>query len=296
MNSRSLAARSPQLIINVIFIVLSMSVIIPFLLVISISLTDEQSLLRNGYQLIPESFSTLAYEVILKSPWQLLSAYKVTVMVTVAGTLLSLLLTSMIAYTISRRDFRYRRITTMYVFFTILFQPGIVPTYILVSQYLHLKDSIWALILPMLLNPFFILVLKGFMDKVPFEVVESAKIDGASELRIYSRIVLPLSLPALATVGLFVSFAYWNDWWNGLLFIEDPKLVPLQLLLVRIMNTMEFLSNNVFNVNVDVNMSKFPNLSARMAMAVLVAGPMMFIFPLFQRYFISGLTVGSIKG
>lgn len=296
MGNSALSGKVSQWIIHAIFIVLCLSIIIPFMLVISISFTEENSLLRNGYKLIPESFSTLAYEVILKNPWQLLNAYKVTALVTVLGTTLSLLLTSMIAYAISRRDFRYHRVTTFYILFTMLFNPGIVPIYILVTQYLHLKDTIWALILPMLLNPFFILVLKGFMDKIPHEVIESAKIDGCSEMRIFYTMVLPLSLPALATVGLFISFMYWNDWWYGLLFIDKPDLVPLQLLLVRIMNTIDFLSNNMNNVNVDVDLSSFPNLSARMAMAVLVAGPMMFVFPFFQRYFVSGITVGSVKG
>ncbi|WP_246218325.1 carbohydrate ABC transporter permease [Litoribacterium kuwaitense] len=186
--------------------------------------------------------------------------------------------------------------TTFYIFFTMLFSGGIVPLYILVTQFLHLGDTIWALILPYLVNPFFVLIMKGFMDQVPFEIVESAKIDGAGEWRIFFKLIIPLTTPALATVGLFTSFLYWNDWWLGLLFIDDQDLVPLQLLLYRIMNTIEFLSNNMHSANVSIDMSQFPSLSARMAMAVLVAGPMLFVFPFFQRFFVKGLTVGSIKG
>ncbi|WP_271753265.1 carbohydrate ABC transporter permease [Cohnella sp. JJ-181] len=284
-----------QVVINLFFILLSIVVLVPLLLVVSISITDEQSLLASGYHLFPKKIDWLAYEVILKSPGQMLRAYGVTVTVTVVGTIVGLLLTAMIAFSISRRDYRYRRITTLYVFFTMLFSGGLVPFYILVTQYLHLKDTIWALIIPYLLNPFYVLIMKGFLEKLPHEVFESAKIDGSSEWRIFFSMVLPLSTPALATVGLFIAFVYWNDWWLGLLFIDAPNLVPLQLLLYRIMNTMEFLINNIDRVNVAIDLSAFPNLSARMAMAVLAAGPMMLVFPFFQRYFVAGLTVGSVK-
>lgn len=288
-------AKTAPIVINAFFTLLSIAIIIPLLLVVSISLTQESALLKSGYHLIPQKFSFTAYELILQSPKQLLTAYGVTVFVTAIGTIISVLLTSMLAYSISRKDYRYRRVTTLFVFFTMLFNGGLVPFYILVTQYLHLKDSIWALIIPYLLNPFYVLIMKGFLDKLPQEIFESAKMDGASELRIFATIVLPLSLPALATVGLFISFIYWNDWWLGLLFVNEPKLVPLQLLLYRIMNTIEFLTNNINLVNVQIDLASFPSLSARMAMAVLAAGPMMFIFPFFQRYFVAGLTVGSVK-
>lgn len=283
-------------IINLILCLLSAAIIVPFILVVSISLTEEKALLAGGYKLIPEQFSFYAYEIILKSPGQMLQAYGVTISVTVVGTIVGLLLTSLAAYTISRRDYRYRKITTLFVFFTMLFNGGLVPFYILVSQYLHLKDSIWALIIPYLLNPFYIMVMKGFMDKIPMEIIESTKIDGAGEWRIFATMILPLSLPSLATVGLFISFQYWNDWWLGLLFIDSPKLVPLQLLLYRIMSTIDFLSNHIDSVNSGIDMSNFPSLSARMAMAVLAAGPMMFVFPFFQKYFVRGMTLGSLKG
>lgn len=283
-------------IINTLFCILSLAFIVPLILVVSISLTDEKSLLEQGYHLFPKEFSLQAYRIILQAPDALLNAYGITILVTVIGTFIGLLLTSLTAYTISRRDYRYRRIMTLYVFFTSLFSGGLVPFYILVTQYLHLKDSFWALIVPYLLSPFYILVMKGFMDKLPIEIVESAKIDGANEWRIFFTMVLPLSLPALVTIGLFISFQYWNDWWLGLLFIDSPKLVPLQLLLYRVMSTIEFLSNNISTVNVSISVADFPSLSARMAMAVLAAGPMMVVFPMFQRFFISGLTVGSIKG
>jgi len=286
-----------RMAINGFFILVSVAMVLPFLLVVAISVTDEQTLIRNGYSFIPERFSLEAYKYIFQSPVILLKAYGITMLITVVGTLCSLLITSMTAYAIARRDYRYNRITTFYVFFTMLFSGGLVPFYILITQYLHLKDTIWALILPGLLSPFNIMIMKGFLSKLPHEIIESAKMDGARELRIFFTMVLPLSTPALATLGLFISFAYWNEWFNALLFIDNQNLVPLQLLLIRILNTIEFLtSNSEFTQGQQISLTQFPSNAARMAMAVLAGGPMLFIFPFFQRYFVRGLTVGSLKG
>ena len=287
----------PKLLIHLLFILLSLAVVLPFLLVVAVSLTDEASLTGNGYQFLPESFSLEAYRYLLDAPDILLRAYGVTITVTVIGALAGLLLTAMTAYVISRPDYRYNRATTFYVFFTMLFSGGLVPSYILITQYLHLKDSLLALILPVLLSPFNIMVMKGFMSKIPLEIVESAKIDGARELRIFFRIILPLSTPALATLGLLISFTYWNEWFNAMLYIDDPNKVPLQLLLVRTLGSIEFItSNSEFAQQLGVDLSSFPNNSARMAIAVLAGGPMLVIFPFFQRFFVKGLTVGSLKG
>lgn len=286
-----------KLFINLLFTVLSLVVILPFLLVVAVSLTDEKSLTANGYQFIPETFSLDAYRYLLDAPDILFRAYGVTITITIAGALLGLLLTAMTAYVISRQDYRYNRVTTFYVFFTMLFSGGLVPSYILITQYLHLKDSLWALILPILLSPFNIMVMKGFMSKIPLEIIESAKIDGAREFRIFFRIILPLSTPALATLGLLISFTYWNEWFNAMLYIDDPNKVPLQLLLVRTLNSIEFLTtNSEFTGQLGIDLSSFPNSSARMAIAVLAGGPMLVIFPFFQRFFVKGLTVGSLKG
>lgn len=286
-----------KVLINLLFIVLSVIVVLPFVLVVAVSLTDEKTIIKNGYQFIPESISLDSYRYLLDAPEMLLRAYGVTIMVTVIGALLGLLLTAMTAYVISRPDYRYNRITTFYVFFTMLFSGGLVPSYILITQYLHLKDSLLALILPILLSPFNIMVMKGFMSKIPLEIIESAKIDGAREFRIFFRIILPLSTPALATLGLLISFTYWNEWFNAMLYIDDPNKVPLQLLLVRTLSSIEFLtSNSEFTSQLGIDLSSFPNNSARMAIAVLAGGPMIVIFPFFQRFFVKGLTVGSLKG
>ncbi|MEK3683203.1 carbohydrate ABC transporter permease [Paenibacillus sp. FSL R10-2736] len=286
-----------KLFINLLFTVLSIVVVLPFLLVIAVSLTDEKSLTENGYQFIPKTFSLDAYRYLLDAPDILLRAYGVTFTVTIIGALAGLLLTAMTAYVISRQDYRYNRATTFYVFFTMLFSGGLVPSYILITQYLHLKDSLLALILPILLSPFNIMVMKGFMSKIPLEIIESAKIDGAREFRIFFKIILPLSMPALATLGLLISFTYWNEWFNAMLYIDDPNKVPLQLLLVRTLNSIEFLTtNSEFTGQLGIDLSSFPNSSARMAIAVLAGGPMLVIFPFFQRFFVKGLTVGSLKG
>lgn len=283
--------------INLFFLLISICIILPFVLIISISISDERSLIENGYRFIPETFSFDAYRYVFESPLVLLRAYGVTITVTVIGTLVGLLMTAMTAYVISRRDFRYNRPATFYIFLTMLFNGGIVSFYILMTQYLHVKDTIWALILPGLLSPWNIMVMKGFLSKIPFEIIESAKMDGASETRVFFTMIIPLAKPALATIGLLISFLYWNEWFNGMLFIDNDRLVPLQLMLVRIMNTIEFLSANAeFTSSIGINPTEFPSLSMRMAMAVLVAGPMLCIFPFFQRYFVRGLTLGSLKG
>ncbi|RAP75688.1 carbohydrate ABC transporter permease [Paenibacillus montanisoli] len=283
--------------INLLFILVALSMVVPFLLVIAISLTSEEAILTKGYHLIPPAFSTDAYRYIFKSPMILIQAYWVTILTTVIGTIASLALTSMTAYVVSRKDYRYVKPTTFYIFFTMLFSGGLVPSYILITQYLHLKDTIWALILPGMLSPFYILIMKGFIGEIPKELIESSKVDGASEWRIYFQMILPLSKPALATLGLFISFNYWNSWFPALLYINSEKLVPIQLLLTRMMNTINFLTTSAqFMSGLSIDTSKFPNLSARMAMTVLAAGPMMFVFPFFQKYFVKGLTVGSLKG
>ncbi|MNC09726.1 L-arabinose transport system permease protein AraQ [compost metagenome] len=286
-----------QVVIHVAFVIISLLMIMPFALVVMVSLTSEDSIIKHGYQFLPKVFSLDAYRYVLQTPDIILRAYGITAIITIAGTLCGLLITAMTAYVISRKDYRYNRVTTFYVFFTMLFSGGLVPAYILMTQYLHLKDTLFALILPVMLSPFNIMVMKGFMAKIPLEIIESAKIDGAKELRIFFTIILPLSKPALATMGLLISFAYWNEWFNAMLYIDNPKLVPLQLLLVRILNSMEFLtSNSDFSSQMGISLADFPNNSARMAIAVLAGGPMLIIFPFFQRFFVRGLTVGSLKG
>lgn len=292
-----MSARTLNLSINAFFIVVCLLIALPFVLVVSISLTSEDSLHQFGYQFLPHTWSWEAYRIVFEKPDSLLRAYGVTAFITVVGTVASLLLTAMIAYPISRRDFHYNRPLTFYVFFTMLFNGGLIPFYILMTQYLHLKNSLAALIIPSLMSPFNIMIMKGFLDKISPEIVESAKIDGAREFRIFFRIALPLSTPALATLGLFIAFGYWNEWYNALLFIDNDKYIPLQLLLVRILSQAEFLANSpMAEVSDKLRFAQFPTLSVRMAMAIVASGPMLIVFPFFQRYFVKGIAVGSLKG
>ncbi len=295
MNAGGKADRAANALRHLPLVLVAAAMIFPLLLVVAISVSDEAALSRHGYRLWPERFSLAGYRAVLGHPQALLDAYGVTVLVTAAGTVAGLLFTAMAAYAMSRKDYRFRKATTFFIVFTMLFNGGLVPFYILIVKYLHLKDTLWALILPYLVNPFYMLIMKGFMDRMPMEVVESAKLDGAGEYRTFFRIVLPLAVPALATVGLFISFVYWNDWWLGLLFIDRDSRIPLQLLLYRTMNAIEFYAANAQYLSGKVDIARFPGLSARMALAVLGAGPMLFLFPLFQRYFVKGLTVGSVK-
>lgn len=295
MQQLSASERRSYPVIVLFFILVSIIIIIPLLYVVSVSLSYDGDIARNGYKLIPERMTFKAYSYIFQTPKALLQSYFITITVTVLGTILSLILTSSVAYVMTRKDYRYSRITTFFVFFTLLFNAGLVPSYIIATNVLHIQDTIWALILPYGVSAWFTMLMKGFMDSLPFEVVESAKIDGSSELNTFLKIIIPLSKPALATVGLFYALAYWNDWWLAMLYIQDEKLIPLQYYLQRIMSNIEFLTKSV-QAGISIDLSEIPAESSRMAIAILAAGPMLFAFPFFQKYLIKGLTVGAVKG
>ncbi len=282
--------------IHTVMIVFGALCIIPLIAVLSISLSSEQSIRQEGYGLLPREWSTTAYRYILSNPRGIVHSYAITFLVTGLGTLLSLLVISLLAFPLSRPDYRYRNKVSFYVFFTMLFSGGLVPWYILIVRYLQLKNTLPVLILPYLVVPWFVLLLRTFFRQLPLSLFESARIDGASEFRSFWTILLPLSKPALATIGLFICLNYWNDWWLALLYIETERLVPLQYMLYRMMNNIVFLTSQMTSTAVTIDLSRLPNESARMAMCVLAAGPMLFIFPFFQKYFVRGLMAGSLKG
>ncbi|KWX73638.1 carbohydrate ABC transporter permease [Paenibacillus jilunlii] len=271
--------------------------VFPFIFVVIISFTDEGVLARDGYSLFPAKWSLSAYRYVFESGDMLLRSYGVTILVTVLGTLISLLFISFYAYAISRKSFRYRNFFAFFAFFTMLFNGGLVPTYIIVTQFLGLKDTIWALVMPLAVNAFYIMILRTFYStSVPDALIESGKIDGAGEFRIFLTLVLPLSLPGLATIALFSTLGYWNDWFNALLYIDDPNLVPLQSMLMRIETSMQFIMQNSTNSSLSLEaLRSMPQDTSRMAMVVLATGPIIFAYPFFQRYFIQGLTVGAVK-
>ncbi|WP_285854012.1 carbohydrate ABC transporter permease [Paenibacillus elgii] len=286
-----------NVIFNLIAGTLAFLCVFPFLFVTIISFTDEGTLARNGYRIIPEKWSLEAYRYVFKAGDQLLRSYGVTIAVTVIGTLLSMIMIALFAYAISRKSFKYRNFFSFFAFFTMLFNGGLVPTYIVVTQLLGLKDSIWGLILPLAVNAFYIMIMRTFFStSVPDAIIESGKIDGAGEFGIFFRLVLPLSLPGLATIGLFSTLGYWNDWFNALLYIDKPSLVPLQSMLMRIETSMQFILQNTSNPSMGVAvLQSLPQDTSRMAMVVLATGPIVFAYPFFQRYFIQGLTVGAVK-
>lgn len=282
--------------VHIILMVFAACCLLPLILIISISLTEEKQIFLSGYSFIPQKISALAYKYVFFDPRSILHSYAVTAFVTLAGTLLGILLVTSLAYVISRKDYRYSRITTFYIFFTMLFNGGLVPWYILIGKWLGLNNTIFALFVPYLVNAWYVLLMKGFMQNMPLSIVESAKIDGAGELLIFLRIVIPISMPGIATVSLFYLVMYWNDWWLSLLFIENSKLVTLQYLLYKIMNNLDYLNTVTNPAVVSIVKQKLPSLSARMAMCLIVAGPVLMVFPFFQKYFVKGITVGSLKG
>lgn len=284
-----------QFLINALFMIFSLLCIIPIITIISISFSREADIYSYGFRLIPLKITTLPYEIIFKNPMQIINSYFISILVSVVGMILSLLLISMIAYPLSRLDFKYRNKLAFFVFFTMLFNGGMVPWYITISR-LQLKDTIWVLILPYIANAWFILLLRTFIQTISISIIESAKIDGASEFRVFFTLILPLAKPGLATVGLFIVLNYWNDWWLAMLFISSERLVPLQYMLYRMMSNIDFLSKNMSALPAGIDMRSMPSETTRMAMCVLAAGPMLFVFPFFQKYFVKGLTVGAIKG
>ncbi|WP_411268137.1 carbohydrate ABC transporter permease [Paenibacillus sp. PL91] len=271
----------------------------PFLFIIVISFTDEQSLAVNGYSIFPEKWSTSAYVYMFKTGDQLLRSYGVTLFVTIVGTLLTIAIVSLYSYAISRSYFRYRGIFSFIAFFTMLFGGGLVPSYIVMTQVLHLKDTVWALILPMCVSAFSILIMRTFFKTmVPDAIIESGKIDGASEFRVFFYLVLPISLPGLATIGLFAALGYWNDWFNALLYIDNASLVPLQSLLMKVENNIQFIiqnSTSVAGTERSELIRTLPMETTRMAMVVLATVPIVFAYPFFQKYFVQGLTIGAVK-
>nr|WP_249413024.1 carbohydrate ABC transporter permease [Paenibacillus antibioticophila] len=269
--------------------------IFPFLLVVSSSLTEESAIVENGFQIFPTRFSLEAYRILFEFPTDMLKAYGVTISVTVLGTLAGLFLTSMTAYVLARKDFKWRNIFSFFFFFTTLFSGGLVPWYLLIVNYLQLKDTLLVLILPMLMNVFYIIVMKTFMSSIPEAIIESAKIDGAGDFQIYLRFILPLSKPALATIGLFIALAYWNDWYNALLFISNSDLMPLQYYLYRLLGNMDGMRKAMMESGAVVNFN-IPTESLKMAMTVVATGPILLAYPFIQRYFVQGLTIGAVKG
>lgn len=283
----------------VVLLILAIVCILPIILIIVASFTDETALLANGYRFFPQKYGLEAYVYLLKQSVMMLRAYKISILVTVIGTLASLVLSTTFAYPLSRKDFKYRNIFSFLVFFTMLFSGGIVPSYMMWTKFFHIKDTIWALIIPSyLMNAFNILLIRNYYsNNIPDALVEAARIDGASEFLTFRRVIVPLSVPVIATVGLFTGLAYWNDWINGLYYINDPGLYSIQNLLIRLMNNIQYLNSGAAAGIVSGGTTgALPSTSVRMAIAVVGVIPVVAAYPFLQKYLIRGTVIGAVKG
>ncbi|MFC7680180.1 carbohydrate ABC transporter permease [Paenibacillus sp. GCM10028914] len=288
-----------NLFFNLIFIILALLCVIPVVVVLSISFSSEASIRETGYHLLPVALSLDAYVYIIKQGTMILRALGVSVLVTVVGTVLGVLLTTSMGYVLSRPNYKLRGFLTWVVFIPMVFNGGLVSSYFINTNLLGLKDSIWALVLPLAVSSFNVIICKTFFKStIPDGLIESAEIDGASQLRIFFSIILPISLPVIATIGLFLCFGYWNDWFQSMLYIDNQNLYSLQALLNSLMSNVDALAKNAASMGVSYALlvATMPKESARMAVAILIVLPVAFAYPFFQKYFISGLTVGALKG
>lgn len=265
----------------------------PFAIILGSSFETEANFASYGFSIIPKNFTTQAYEVVLGDK-QIYRAYGVTVFTTVVGTFISMVLTVLMAYPLSLKKLKYRNVLTFLAYFTMLFSGGLVPTYLLISKTLHMSNSIWVLILPVSFSAWNMFLMRNFFAGIPKELSESAYIDGAGDLTVLLKIILPVSVPGLATIGLFYALSYWNQWFNAMLYIEDSKLYPLQYLLMRMLRNLDAMKEMARTVGMAVG--EVPTNSLRMATTVVVIGPIVLLYPYLQKYFTSGLTVGAIKG
>jgi putative aldouronate transport system permease protein len=266
----------------------------PFALMISSSFMNEQEIVREGYKLLPNGFSWKAYEMLLNNSTQLVNAYQVTIFITVVGTVIGLFMMSMAGFVLNRKDFKYRNFFSFLIYFTTLFSGGLIPTYILMVKHLHLKDHLFAMILPAVVGAWSIFLMRNFMKAIPDSLYESATIDGAGDFLIYWKIFMPLAVPSLATIGLFSALGFWNEWYNGMLYISTPAKYPLQYFLQRMVSQTNLAS--LINSGAVINTADLPTQSIKMATAVLATGPIILLYPFVQRYFITGLTIGAVKG
>ena len=280
-----------------VLFVLGMACLIPFCIVLASSFTSEVSLLRNGYGLWPREFSVEAYKFIFSNPSRILWAYGNTIMVTGIGTVLAVAIASMTGYVLARRDFKWHNHFSLYFFFTTLFNGGLVPWYLMCTTYLGFKDNYLARILPLMFSVWNVILAKNYMKGIAFEITESGKIDGANDMQIFMRLILPLTKPLMATLTLFTALAYWNDWYYSMLFISKPQMQSLQYLLQQILASIQAMKQMAAAGEVTtISSMDIPSASMKMAMTCVTVGPIILLYPFLQRYFIKGMTIGAVKG
>lgn len=287
-----------KIVSTIILGLLALVALLPIILIVIASFTDETTLLRNGYSFFPEMWSADAYVYMIQQGSTIFRAYGISILVTIIGTVVSVLITTMIAYPMSRRNFKYKNALAFFVFFTMLFNGGVVPSYMMWTQVFQIKNTLWALIIPNYLCGAFniFLVRNYYANSIPEALIESAQIDGASELTIFFRIIFPLAVPTVATISLFTALIYWNDWVNALYYIQKPQYYGIQNLLIRIMNNIQYLKSGAASVAVGTGAISLPSNAVRMSMAVIGILPIVVIYPFVQKYFVKGVVVGAVKG
>ncbi len=283
-------------LLNIFMILLSLTFILPMMLMISVSFSSENSVITEGYKLIPSVWSSDAYKLAVGNSKQLIDSYKVTVLYSVLGTFLSVVIQTLMAYPLSKNNYRHKKFITVYLMITMFFSGGMVPSYILNTQYLRLGNTFWIYIFPALVSAWNVILFKTYFKGLPIELSESAKLDGAGEFKIYYSIVLPLSTPIIACIAFMTMLSKWNDWNTSLLYIRNSELYSLQYLLQRIINETDYIKKMQGTAMEMLVGTKVPSETLKYATAVLAAGPMMVVFPFFQKYFAKGLVVGSVKG
>lgn len=289
--------KSTNIVFNIVFLILAVMCVIPLLFVFSISITDEEALRTNGYQLIPSVLSGSAYKFLWNERGMILRAAFMSILVTIVGTIIAIALDTSMGYVVSRRNFKLKTLYTWLIFIPMVFNGGMLASYVVVNNILGLSNTIWALILPLACSSFSVTICRTFFrTTVPDSIIESAKIDGAGQFRIWSQIVMPISKPVIATIGMFAAFGYWNDWFQASLYIQDKNLQTLQSLLNNIQKNIEYIANNPYGgLSLQQYKSAMPTESVRMAIAIVIIVPIASTYPFFQKYFISGLTIGSVK-
>ncbi|MFV0344008.1 MAG: carbohydrate ABC transporter permease [Anaerocolumna sp.] len=274
--------------------------LLPFVMVVSASLSSETAIRTNGFSILPQDFTFEAYTTIFKEPMVVLRAYSVTIILTVVGTLVGLFLQTMTAYVLSRKEFEWRNKFSFFFYFTTLFNGGLVPYFLMVTKVLGLKDNYLALLLPLLFSVFNLLIMKSYIMAVPDSLIEAAKIDGCGEFGTMIKVVMPMIKPAMATVGLFIALAYWNDWYNAMLYISNEDMHPLQYFLYKQVNNIEAYKRIIESLGGGssgaVSAMNMPTQSLKMALTVVVTGPIILLYPSVQKYFVSGITIGAVKG
>lgn len=289
-----------RIIGHIIMIIISLNAILPMVLLVMSSITDNDTLIRNGYNFFPEKFSFKAYSYIFKTGSAVVDAYGISILLTLTGTTLAIIITTLLGYALSKPDLPGRGLMTFYVFFTLLFNGGLVPTYMNYTKVFGIKDTFWGLFIPSLItNGFNILLMKSyFVSSIPPEILDAAYVDGANEVQVLSKVVVPLAKPIIATIGLFSGIAYWNDWQNGYIYLtRRTDLYSIQNLLNRMMQSIQYLSQNSANIsNSEVGLASIPNVSVRMAIAVIGVLPVIIVYPFIQNSFVKGITLGGVKG